>query len=93
MAPQTHSERITALESQITGVMTAIDEIRSVATRSEQTLLEVTAKNDKKFLEIDKKAEERHTQLVAMFLKQPCSGSGSELNPNSNLGDNKEKSH
>ncbi|KAF3506885.1 hypothetical protein F2Q69_00008340 [Brassica cretica] len=47
MAPQTHSERITALESQITGVMTAIDEIRSVATRSEQTLLEATAKNDK----------------------------------------------
>lgn len=65
---ETHSERISALEGQIGGFSTAIDELCDATTKSERSILEASAKNDRKFLEIDKNAEERHAQLMAMIL-------------------------
>lgn len=56
---ETHTERISALEGQIGGFATAIDELR-----------DATAKSERSILENDKKAEERHAQLMAMFQQQ-----------------------
>lgn len=73
MAPkqETHSERISTHEGQIAGFSTATDELKDATAKSELSILETSAKNDRKFLEIDKNAEERHAQLMAMILKLP----------------------
>ena len=56
---ETHTERISALEGQIGGFATAIEELR-----------EATAKSEKSILDASTKAEERHAQLMAMFQQQ-----------------------
>ncbi|KAG2245962.1 hypothetical protein Bca52824_085590 [Brassica carinata] len=44
---ETHSERISALEGQIGGFSTAIDELCDATTKSERSILEASAKNDR----------------------------------------------
>lgn len=56
---ETHTERISALEGQIGGFATAIDELR-----------EATAKSEKSIRDASLKAEERHAQLMALFHHQ-----------------------
>uniref|UniRef100_A0A0D3DK54 Uncharacterized protein n=1 Tax=Brassica oleracea var. oleracea TaxID=109376 RepID=A0A0D3DK54_BRAOL len=59
-----HSDRISALEGQIVGFTTAIDELREATAKTERSIVEATAKS----LENNRHAEERHAQLVEMFM-------------------------
>lgn len=73
MAPkqETHADRISTLESQIVGFSAAFDELRDASKKNEQTLKETSEKYEAKISEIDRKAEERHHEMMAAMSQKP----------------------
>lgn len=64
-----NADRITSIEGQLVGFTESIMKLQEAAAKHEQTMVDATAKYEKKFIEIDKNAEERHRELMAMIQK------------------------